>query len=86
MDERTRSMLWNHTPPTSAPRATEPLFEFVRASDQRAVACALVFNGDSYGWEVLFLDAGELWYSRGAFPLKELAVAWAWQERKAIEG
>jgi len=79
-------MLWNHKAPTSAPRAAETLFEFVRASDQRAISCALIFNGESYGWEVLFLDAGELWYSQGALSSKESAMAWAWQERKAMEG
>jgi hypothetical protein len=49
MDESTRSMLWNHKPPAATPRAADTLFEFVRASDQRA-------------------------------------MAWAWQERKAMEG
>jgi hypothetical protein len=46
----------------------------------------LVFRGERYGWEVRFMERVGLFYSRGAFPLKELAVAWAWQERKVMEG
>jgi hypothetical protein len=34
----------------------------------------------------MIIDRGDLWYSRGTFPLKELAVQWAWVERKAMEG
>ena len=79
-------MLWNHKPPTATPRVADTLFEFVRASDRRAIACSLIFHGESCGWEARFLDAGELWYSHGGFPSRESAMAWAWQERKAMEG
>ena len=84
--EPARSMLWNHKTPTAKPRPAEPLFEFTRASDRRPITCELRFNSESYGWEVRFLDRGGLWYSRGAFAVKELAVAWAWQKRTEIEG
>jgi len=86
MDDRTKSMLWDYTAPPAKSKAAEPLFDFTRASDGRPIACELMFRGESYGWEARFLDRGEIWYSHGAFSLKELAVAWAWQERKAMEG
>ena len=86
MDLRNRSMLWNHTAPTSAPVPAEPLFQLTRASDQKSISCELEFKGESDGWEVRFLDGGELWHSRGAFALRQSAVAWAWQKRREIEG
>jgi hypothetical protein len=73
-----------HRRPSQKP--AEPLFAFVRVSDGRPINCELMFNGESYGWEARFLDGDELWYSRGGFALKELAVAWAWEARRAMEG
>jgi hypothetical protein len=86
MDERPRSLLWHHKAPTTKPTPAEPLFRLTRASDRKSISCELEFNGESYGWEVRFLDGGELLYSRGAFASRELAVAWAWQKRRDIEG
>jgi hypothetical protein len=43
-------------------------------------------RGESYGWEAQFLERGELVCSHGGFVLKELAIRWAWEERKAMEG
>ena len=86
MDPKTESMLWNYQVPATLPKPTELLFEFIRASDQSPIRCELRFNGESYGWEARFMDRGELWYSRGAFPLKELAIQFAWVERMAMEG
>ena len=66
-------------------RHGELLFEFVRASDRAPMSCERRFHGESYGWEAQFLERGELLFSRGGFVLRELAVKWAEQERKAIE-
>lgn len=63
----------------------ELLFEFVRASDRAMIRCELRFNGESYGWEAQFFEGGELWYSRGAFVTKALAIQWATEERKGHE-
>jgi hypothetical protein len=57
----------------------------VRASDRALIRCELRFNGESYGWEAQFFDAAEIWYARGLFPTKALAVQWAEEERRAIE-
>jgi hypothetical protein len=79
-------MLWNHPPPP--PRVARPgefLFEFICGSDRAPMSCELRFHGESYGWESQFLERGELLYARGGFVLRELAVQWAEEERKAIE-
>jgi hypothetical protein len=47
MDDRTESMLWNYKAPSSEPRRPNPC-EFVRASDNRPIACELMFHGESY--------------------------------------
>lgn len=73
-------------PPARVPRPGERLFECIRKSDGAALTCELRFNGESYGWEAQFLERGELWYSRGGFVLRELAVQWATAERKDFEG
>jgi hypothetical protein len=49
------------------------------------MSCELRFNGESYGWEALFLERGELFMSHGGFGTKAQAVQWAEAERKAIE-
>ena len=54
-------------------------------SDSARLTCGLRFNGESYGWEAQFLERGELWSSRGAFALRELAVQWATVERTDLE-
>ena len=65
-------------------RVGDKLFDFVRASDKALMTCELRFHGESYGWEAMFLDRGELWYSR-RFDTKALAVQWAALERAAME-
>jgi hypothetical protein len=62
------------TPPS------ERLFEFQRGSDR--FLCELRDSGR--GIEVQFFRNEELFYGK-RFPMRELAVAWAVQERKAIE-
>ena len=86
MDERTKSMLWDHKPSPAKPMPAKTLFDFIRASDGARITCELIFHSESYGWEVRLIERGELWYSHGSFPLKEQAVSWAWRERKAMEG
>jgi hypothetical protein len=49
------------------------------------MSCELRFHGESYGWEAAFFKRGELCFSRGGFPLRDLAVRWAEEERKALE-
>jgi hypothetical protein len=71
--------------PPRQPKRGELLFEFVRASNRALISCELRFHGESYGWEVVFLERGELFYSHGAFITKGLAVQWAEVERKAME-
>jgi len=44
--------------PARVARPGELLFEFVRASDRASVTCELRFNGESYGWEAQFSNAG----------------------------
>ena len=71
--------------PARQPKPGELLFEFVRESDYAPMSCELRFHGESYGWEVQFIERGELFASRGGFALRELAVRWADIERQAIE-
>jgi hypothetical protein len=79
--------LTGHRPPLARqPTPGERIFEFVRTSDGAPMACELRFHGEAYGWEVQFLERGELFASRGAFPTREQAVQWAKTERYAIEG
>jgi len=75
----------NQPQPLRAPRPGEPLFDFIRASDRAPMSCELRFHGESYGWEAQFLERRELFYSRGGFVTRALAVQWAEEERKAIE-
>lgn len=49
------------------------------------MTCDLRFHGESYGWEAQFLEGGQLFYSRGGFMTRALAVQWANEERKAME-
>ena len=61
------------------------LFEFQRASDKRFVRVERRFHGESYGWEVQFIeDDGWHFYGHGAFPTRALAVQWAEVERDFI--
>ena len=62
----------------------EPLFAFVRASDQAPMSCKLRFHGESYGWEAQFYERGEPLIGR-RFGTRAMAVQWAEQERKAAE-
>jgi hypothetical protein len=43
-----------------------------------------MFHGESYGWETRLIEGN--CGTRAAFPLKELAIQWAWEERKTTEG
>jgi hypothetical protein len=49
------------------------------------MTCELRFNGESYGREAQFVERGELLISHGAFVLRQLAVQWAEELRKAME-
>jgi hypothetical protein len=49
------------------------------------MSCELRVHGESYGWEAQFFGWGELLVSRCGFALRELAMRWAVQERRAIE-
>lgn len=71
-------------PPPHQRRPGERLFEFVRSSDGAPMSCELSFRGESYGWEAQFFEQGELFGSRGGFPLRELAIRWAEQELSAF--
>ena len=77
----------NYKPPPLRTQRTpgELLFEFVRASDRTPMSCELKFHGESYGWEALFFERGELIYGHGAFVTRALAVHWAEEVRKVIE-
>ena len=62
------------------PRRAKPgelLFEFVRASDHKPFRCELRFHGESYGWEVQFLEGGDLYFAHGGFVMRALAEQWA---------
>ncbi len=79
------ALLWNAKPPQPKPRRpSELLFAFRVASDRELTRCELRHHGGDFGWEVLFLLRGELAYSRGALPTREIAVAWAEAERDAM--
>jgi hypothetical protein len=81
-----KDMLWNTPrPPARLPRPGEPLFTFVRVSDQAPMSCELRFQGESYGWEAQFLERGELLYAHGGFVTRALAVQWAEEERQAFQ-
>jgi hypothetical protein len=70
------------------PRVAKPgelLFECVRASDRAPMSCELRFHGESFGWETQFFERGELFASRGAFVTRKAVIAWAEEERKAME-
>jgi hypothetical protein len=72
--------------PARVARPGETLFEFVRASDRAPMSCELPFHAESYGWEAQFFERDELFYSRGGFVTRALAVQWAEEERTAMEG
>ena len=63
------ALLWTAQPP--APRQPKPgelLFEFVRPRDRAVIRCELRFHGESYGWEVQFIEpGGHEFYARGGF-------------------
>lgn len=70
------ALLWTAKPPAPRqPKAGELLFDFVRVPDGAIMRCERHFHGESYGWEVRFIDAGgREFFARCAFPLRELAV------------
>jgi hypothetical protein len=47
--------------------------------------CELRFHGESYGWEVQFLERGTLFFAHGAFTTRAAAIEWATQQRQADE-
>ena len=67
------------------PRPAERLFAFVRMSDRAPMACDLRFDAESSGWEVQFLERGELMESRRGFATRARAIQWAEDERKKME-
>jgi hypothetical protein len=71
--------------PPQPPTSGERLFEFVRDSDHAPIVCELWFHGETYGWEAQFFSRGTFVFSRSGFPIRALAVTWAWEERKAFE-
>ena len=73
------------SPPLLPDDPRELLFQFIRASDRAPITCELRFNGQSFLWEVQFLERGELFYSRGNFLLRETAIRWAEQERDLLQ-
>jgi hypothetical protein len=73
------------------PRPGEVLFEFCRERDHVRFRCELRDHGD-YGVEAQFLWNEELFMARTFAPWldptrtpREMAIAWAQEERRAIE-
>lgn len=75
-------MLWNTQPLPSERKSLrgEPLFSFFRVSDQSTMTCELRFHGESYGWEAMFCNDGELFIGCGGFATRAEALAWAREE------
>jgi hypothetical protein len=71
--------------PTARISRVEPLFDFVRGSDRAPMSCELRFHGESFGWEALLFERGELFASHGGFVTRALAVQWAVEERRFLE-
>jgi hypothetical protein len=76
--------------PSRSPQHGERLFEFQHGDDR--YVCELLDHGAAYGVEAQFWLNGELLYSRRfdvrvdpTRPARELAIAWAEEERKPIE-
>ncbi len=77
--------------PRRVPQHGEPLFEFLHGHDR--YLCELRDHGEVYGAETQLWKNEELFYSRRfdarldrTRKPRELAIAWAEEERKAIEG
>jgi hypothetical protein len=73
--------------PNPAPAELKPgerLFVFVKALSGERMACDLIFQGESYGWEARFTDRTGVVFSRGAFAMKAAAVQWTEEQRKAL--
>lgn len=82
-----KALLWNAKPRAPRPPTpSEPLFEFLRATDGVPMSCVLRNHGEPFGWEALFLERGEFSFSHAAFVGREDAVAWATGERRLMEG
>ena len=76
--------------PSRPPQHGEPLFEFLHGHDR--YLCELLDHGERYGVEAQFWKNGELVYNRrfdprlhGTRAPRVMAIAWAEDERKAIE-
>ena len=67
------------------PKPGELLFEFIRASDGARMSCEVRNHGETCGWEAQFLEAGQLFLTRGGFATRVAAVQWAHKKQKAIE-
>lgn len=71
----------------AAPKPRKPrevLCTFTSASDV-PMSCEM-FNHGEFGLEVQVLERGELREARGGFRTREEALAWANDERRALEG
>jgi hypothetical protein len=83
-------MLWNAKPPKAQqPRAGELLIEWQRGAD--VMRCELRDHGE-FGVEAQILRNGDLYIARTfqneavlGLRARELAIAWAEQQRKAME-
>jgi hypothetical protein len=89
-----QSQLVHNAKPTPArqPKPGERLFEFYRESDHSRWLCGLRDHGNVYGVEVQFFKNEELGRARRfdprldpSRPSRDLAIAWAEEERKHIE-
>ena len=76
--------------PRRVPQHGEPLFEFLHGYDR--YLCELRNHGEPYGIEAQFWKNEEFFYSRRfdarldrTRTPRELAMAWAEEERKALE-
>ena len=70
--------------PPRQPQPGIPLFAFIRETDRAHIACELRNHGP-YGWEAQYFHSGSLLFSRGGFPTRDAAVAWADAERPIVE-
>jgi hypothetical protein len=90
-DEPSYSRTHRPKAPRTVPRPDELLFEFVRESDHAHFRCELRYQGE-YGVEAQFLCDGSLLIGRlftawmdPQRRARELAIAWAEDERQALE-
>jgi hypothetical protein len=68
--------------PPRQPTPGEPLWEL--RQDHVTWSCELSCHGESYRWEAQILRDGELFIGQ-RFVLRQMAEAWAEEERKVLE-